>query len=118
MECLIFYILGILNILKKQKKNCDILVISLTSDEYVKKGPSQPYNSETKRAAILQSLETCNYTFINKSLTASEVIKSLKPNFYFKGQDYLEKILQITSKKEIGEVKKNRGKFYQLQKQN
>ena len=93
---------------KEAKKNCDILVISLTSDEYVKKGPSQPYNSETKRAAILQSLETCNYTFINKSLTASEVIKSLKPNFYFKGQDYLEKDFTNNLKKEIGEAKKQR----------
>ena len=58
---------------KEAKKNCDILVISLTSDEYVKKGPSQPYNSETKRAAILQSLETCNLYFYHES--DCEVIK-------------------------------------------
>ena len=39
------------------KKNCDILIVSLTSDEFVRKGPNQPYNSDLKRAAIIQSLE-------------------------------------------------------------
>ena len=73
------------------KKNCDILVISLTADEFVKKGPNQPFNNVLKRAAIIQSLEICDFVYINKNLTANEVIKSLKPNIYFKGKDYLEK---------------------------
>ena len=84
------------------KKNCDILIISITADKFVKKGPNQPYNNDFKRAAIIQSLELCDYVYINNNLTASNVIKSLKPNIYFKGQDYLEKDFTNNLGKEIG----------------
>ena len=94
------------------KKNCDILVISLTADEFVKKGPNQPFNNVLKRAAIIQSLEICDFVYINKNLTANEVIKSLKPNIYFKGKDYLEKDFTNNFNKEVSTVKKNKGNFY------
>ncbi len=94
------------------KKNCEILLVSLTSDEFVKKGPNQPYNSDVKRAAIIQSLEICDYVYINNSPIANDVIRDLKPNIYFKGQDYLKKDFTNNLAKEIKELRKNKGKFF------
>ena len=86
------------------KKNCEILLVSLTSDEFVKKGPNQPYNSDVKRAAIIQSLEICDYVYINNSPIANDVIRDLKPNVDFKGQDYLEGGLKIKRVHKINSI--------------
>ncbi len=94
------------------KKNCDILIVSLTSDEFVKKGPNQPYNNENKRAALINSLKIIDYVYINKNLTAIEIFKYLKPNIYFKGKDYIEKDFTNNLNKEIKELKKYKGKFF------
>ncbi len=102
---------GHLEHFNEAKKNCDILIVSVTSDKFVKKGPNQPYNSENKRAAIIQSLKMVDYVYINNTLTSIEVIKFLKPNFYFKGKDYLEKDFTNNLNKEIKALKKTKGKF-------
>ena len=109
--------LGHIEHFKIAKKSCDVLVISLTSDDYVKKGPRQPYNNQSKRSAVLQSLEVCDNVYINKNLTAIDVIKNLRPNIYFKGQDYLKNDYTNNLKKEIQEVKQITVNFL-LQKQN
>lgn len=93
------------------KKNCDILIVSVTSDKFVNKGPNQPYNSENKRAAIIRSLNMIDHVYINNALTSIELIKNLKPNFYFKGKDYLEKDITNNLNKEIQELKRVKGKF-------
>ena len=93
------------------KKNCDILIVSVTSDKFVNKGPNQPYNNENKRAAIIRSLNMIDHVYINNALTSIELIKNLKPNFYFKGKDYLEKDITNNLNKEIQELKRVKGKF-------
>ncbi len=100
---------------KEAKKNCDILIVSVTSDEFVKKGPNQPYNNENKRAALVSSLRIIDEVYINKNLTAIDIFKYLKPNIYFKGKDYIEKDFTNNLNKEIKELKKYKGKFFHSQ---
>ena len=69
---------------KDVKKKCDILVVSITDDKFVKKGPYQPYNSSLNRAKVLQALKFIDYIYINQDLTPIHLIHALKPNFYFK----------------------------------
>ena len=97
---------------KDVKKKCDILVVSITDDKYVKKGPYQPYNSSLNRAKVLQAIKFIDYIYINQDLTPIHLIRALKPNFYFKGQDYLKPDLTGNLKKESLAVQKNKGKVF------
>jgi cytidyltransferase-like protein len=83
------------------KTKCDILVVSITDDRFVKKGPMQPYNDSKSRIKFLKNIETVNYVFLDKSNDACKVIEYLEPNFYFKGQDYLKKDNDLNEKLEI-----------------
>jgi|TARA_B110000027_G_C16120311_1_gene302479 rfaE bifunctional protein nucleotidyltransferase chain/domain len=76
--------------LKSAKKQVDKLVVSITDDEFVKKGPNQPINNSEKRLSFLSSIEFVDYVFINKTSTSEKVVKHLKPKIYFKGKDYLK----------------------------
>ena len=103
---------GHINHFYDSKKRCDILVVSITDDPFVKKGPYQPYNSSLKRAKVLEALKCIDYVYINKDLTPVNLINKLKPNLYFKGLDYLNKDLTGNLSKEISAVKKNKGKVF------
>jgi len=103
---------GHVNHFYDSKKRCDILVVSITDDPFVKKGPYQPYNSSLKRAKVLEAFKCIDYVYINKDLTPINLINTLKPNLYFKGLDYLKKDLTGNLSKEIFAVKKNHGKVF------
>jgi len=96
---------------KDAKKMVDILVVSVTSKEFVNKGPRQPLNNNAHRLNILQSLKFIDYTYLNKAKDSNEIIKFLKPNIYFKGLDYLKSDNHGNLKKEINVLKKNNGKI-------
>ena len=70
------------------KKFGDVLIVTLTEDKYVRKGPHRPAFSERLRCEAIASLECVDYVAINKWPTAVETIKLLKPDFYAKGIDY------------------------------
>jgi rfaE bifunctional protein nucleotidyltransferase chain/domain len=94
------------------RKKCHILVVSITDDKFVKKGPYQPYNSSLKRAKVLEALKFVDYVYVNEDLTPINLIGILKPNFYFKGHDYLKPDLTGNLKRESLAVKKNNGKIF------
>ena len=73
---------------EQAKKYGDILIVTLTPDEYVKKGPHNPVFHHNIRTEVLASLDIIDYVAINKWPTAVEIIKFLKPNFYVKGIEY------------------------------
>ena len=66
----------------------DVLVITLTEDIHVNKGPHRPAFSQDLRAESLAALEVVDYVAINRSATAVETINLLKPHVYVKGPDY------------------------------
>ncbi|MGE4554835.1 MAG: PfkB family carbohydrate kinase [Candidatus Paceibacterota bacterium] len=70
------------------KKQGDILVVSITADKFVKKGPDFPIFSEAIRAKSLAALEVVDYVVIDYNCNAVEIIKKIKPDIYFKGQEY------------------------------
>jgi len=70
------------------KKFGDILVVTLTQDKYVKKGPHRPAFTEKLRAEAIAALGCVDYVAINKWPTAEETIELLKPDFYAKGLEY------------------------------
>jgi len=98
--------------LKFAKKKVDILVVSITADKFVKKAPYLPINNEKIRAKFLSHFEFIDYVFINHKETSESVIKSLKPNLYFKGKDYKKKDITGNLNKEIKTLKKYKGKIF------
>ena len=83
----VFHI-GHLRHLKKAKEFGDYLIVSITPDKYVNKGPDRPIFSETYRAEMIKNLEFVDEVIINKYPTSVELINNIKPDVYVKGKDY------------------------------
>lgn len=82
---------------QEAKKMGDILVITITPDKYVDKGPCRPVFNETLRAESIAALECVDYVSVNKWPTAEETLRLLKPDIYVKGQEF-EKLEDKTGK--------------------
>ena len=80
------------------KKKADILVVTVTKDEYVNKGPGRPIFNHELRADSIAALECVDFVAVNEWPTAVETIKLLKPHFYVKGRGYLKKEDDVTGK--------------------
>ncbi|HLF18662.1 MAG TPA: PfkB family carbohydrate kinase [Candidatus Omnitrophota bacterium] len=78
------------------KKEGDILVVSTTSDQHVKRGPGRPFFNENLRAETLASLQITDYVCIIDAPTATDFIKALKPDVYVKGSEYKQKEKDVT----------------------
>ena len=99
---------------QEAKKLGDILVVTITPDKFVNKGPNRPIFNSNLRLEALASLECIDYLAVNKWETAIETIKCLKPSYYCKGPDYKNKKKDVTKKiyEEEKTVKKYGGKIY------
>lgn len=80
--------IGHIKYLEEAKSLCDILVVTLTQDKNVNKGPGRPAFNENQRAEAISSLEFVDFVAINHWPTSIETIELLKPNLYIKGPDY------------------------------
>ena len=97
----------------------DILIVSITSDKFVNKGPNRPIFNQNLRAEALASLEQINYVIINDNESSISIIRDVKPKIYCKGPDYKKNEDDITKKikKEIAEVRKYGGKIVYTKEQ-
>ena len=70
------------------KEMGDILIVTVTSDAYVDKGPGRPVFDQGLRVESIAALECVDYVAINKWPTAEETLKLLRPDIYVKGQEF------------------------------
>ena len=82
---------GHIEYFKEAKSYGDILIASVTSDEFVNKGFNKPYFNQYDRCKFLSSIEIIDFVVLSHSPSSLLVIKNLKPNFYCKGPDYKNK---------------------------
>jgi len=95
---------------EQAKKLGDILVVTLTPDEHVNKGPNRPAFKQELRAEAIAALDCVDYVAINQWPLAAETIKMLSPDYYVKGQDYKDSdqdrtggiLLEETAVKSVG----------------
>ncbi|MCK5617248.1 adenylyltransferase/cytidyltransferase family protein [Candidatus Pacearchaeota archaeon] len=66
----------------------DILIVTVTPDIYVDKGPNRPVFNEKLRAESIAALECVDFVAINKWPTAEETLRLLRPDIYVKGQEF------------------------------
>ena len=77
--------IGHIKHLEAARKLGDVLVVTLTPDRFVNKGPHRPAFPERLRAEALASLVCVDFVSINGWPTAVETIQRLRPNLYVKG---------------------------------
>ena len=94
------------------KKMCDFLVVSITKDIYIKKGPNRPYFNEKLRVETLSELSSINAVIISEGDSAENIINIIRPDYYFKGPDYKNHKDDKTNKIKLEEnlIKKFKGK--------
>ncbi len=90
---------GHLAYFKAAKKFGDRLIVSITTDRFVNKGPGRPYFTTALRAEMVKALGIVDEVVISDSATAVDVINEVKPDFYVKGPDY-----QDLTKDPTGEI--------------
>lgn len=74
--------------LQEAKEQGDILVVSVTSAQYVNKGPGRPYFNDQQRMDFLASLEFVDYVILSEAVTVHKVVEAVQPEIYVKGQEY------------------------------
>ncbi len=70
------------------KEMGDILIVTVTPDVYIDKGPGRPAYSQNLRVESIAALECVDYVAINKWPTAEDTLKLLRPDIYVKGQEF------------------------------
>lgn len=103
--------LGHLNHFKEAKKSVDVLIVSVTSDNFIYKGPGRPFFDQNQRMETISFVEVVDYVVLSESESALPIINLVKPEIYFKGPDYRDNTKDLTNniKKENSLVKKNNG---------
>ncbi len=76
----------------------DVLVVTLTSDSHVDKGPHRPAFTESLRAEAVASLDCVDYVAVNMWPTAEETLRLLKPDVYVKGSEFKNIHTDLTGK--------------------
>jgi rfaE bifunctional protein nucleotidyltransferase chain/domain len=66
----------------------NLLFVTVTTDEYVGKGPGRPVFPAQVRAEVLASLRVVDYVALNPAPTALEVLSSVRPAVFAKGDEY------------------------------
>lgn len=90
--------LGHVRHLEQAKRLGDILIVTVTADSFVNKGPGRPVFPENLRAEMLAALEYVDWVGINNHSDAVPAINALKPSIYAKGQDYQNPEGDVTGK--------------------
>ncbi|MAZ46407.1 MAG: bifunctional heptose 7-phosphate kinase/heptose 1-phosphate adenyltransferase [Rickettsiales bacterium] len=92
---------GHVDYLKKSSEKCDFFILALNSDSSVKKikGLSRPIINQRERSELLSYYDFIDRIIIFNENTPLDIIKKIKPQFLFKGDDY--KISQVVGGKEI-----------------
>lgn len=79
------------------KKMGDILVVTITPDRFIDKGPGRPVYDQQLRAESIAALQAVDYVAVNEWLTGEETLRLLRPSIYVKGQEF-EKLEDKTGK--------------------
>ena len=89
---------GHLRHLKSAREYGDVLVVSITGDKFVNKGPDRPAFTSDLRAELLAGLELVDYVTVVEEPSAAPSIKAVRPHFFIKGGEYHDPKQDITGK--------------------
>jgi len=80
--------IGHLRHLRQARAEGSMLLVTITADAFVTKGPGRPVFSERMRAEMLAALECVDFVGIQHAPKAIDAIRTIRPDVYAKGSDY------------------------------
>lgn len=84
--------------LEQAKGMGDVLVVSITAAKYVRKGPGRPYFNDDMRMKFLEALECVDYVMLSEGYTVDDIVESVEPDIYVKGEEYARAEDDLTGK--------------------
>ncbi len=66
----------------------DVLIVTITADKFVFKGPNRPVFKQHQRVAMLRALAIVDDVRVIDAPGAEEAIRAVRPNIYAKGIEY------------------------------
>ncbi len=70
----------------------DVLIVTLTQDQDIHRGPDRPVFGQQLRAESLAALASVDYVAINPWPTAAQAIRRLKPHIYVNGAESADEL--------------------------
>jgi len=89
---------GHLRHLKSASEFGDVLVVSITGDKFVNKGPDRPAFPSELRAELLAGLELVDYVVVVEDPSAAPSILAARPNAFIKGGEYIDPKQDLSGK--------------------
>lgn len=90
--------IGHIRYFEQAKQMGDLLIVTLTPDRFVDKGPGRPAFAEALRAESIASLDAVDYVVVNQWPTAEETLRLLRPDIYVKGWEFKDVASDPTGK--------------------
>ena len=105
--------IGHINHFSQAKTYGEILIVSVTGDKFVNKGPNRPAFNENIRQEAIAALECVDYVVLSNFNTSVNNLKIIRPNYYCKGSEYKNHTKDISGeiKNEINTLKSFKGKI-------
>ena len=88
--------IGHIRHLQRARRLGDLLVVTVTPNRYVNKGPDRPAFDERLRAEAIAALDCVDLVAVNRWPTAIETIGYLRPDCFVKGAEYRDPDRDVT----------------------
>ena len=82
--------------LEEAKKLGDVLVVTVTGEAHVNKGPGRPFFNDALRVRSLAALACVDFVVIIPFPAAVEAIETVRPHIYCKGLEYADPSNDVT----------------------
>src|ERR1700744_4094095 len=90
--------LGHVRHIQAARSEGDVVMVTITADRFVNKGPGRPIFPENMRAEMLASLANVDWVGINHTSSAEPILDAIRPDIYVKGSDYENAEDDVTGK--------------------
>jgi rfaE bifunctional protein nucleotidyltransferase chain/domain len=100
--------------LEQARQLGDVLIVTITADQFINKGPGRPVFTAPLRAEMVAALACVDRVAVNDAPTAENILHLIKPDVYVKGSDYApdEKGLAGKVREERDAVVANGGRIH------
>jgi rfaE bifunctional protein nucleotidyltransferase chain/domain len=83
---------------REARSKGDCLIVSVTPDRFVNKGPGRPVFTESLRLEAIAALADVDFVVLNDTPDAIAAIEKIRPNLYVKGIEYQNHAADLTGK--------------------
>ncbi|KKP56617.1 MAG: Cytidyltransferase-related domain protein [Parcubacteria group bacterium GW2011_GWB1_35_5] len=82
---------GHINLFEQARSLGDIVIVTVTPDIHVRKGPGRPVYKEEIRVKSIAALIYVDFVSLDRNPEAHEIIRLLKPHIYVKSEEFAGK---------------------------